>query len=261
VLGLRGEVDRHQRGIGLRACDHEHVGRPGEPVDPDVAADQALGLLHVEVARAGDDVGARDALGAVGERGDRVGAAHRVDGVGPAQRARREDQGMGARRADDDLVDARGAGGDHAHDDRRGIWRAAAGDVDRRAAHRDLAQGHRVLLGENDPALVVDPGLGHRADVGDRHLQPGAHVGGQRVGADRLGAQRPGGAVEALDVAQQRFVAVLAHVGDDRRDRLGHRGCARRQRAHPRGRFGRVAQREALNRHAGLSRPRRSPRP
>ena len=171
-------------------------------------------------------------------------------------------------RAHDDLLDAGRARGDHAHDDGRRVRRAAAGDVDRRAAHGHLAQADDLAGGQQHLALVVAPGDGDLVHVGDRHLEPGADVGVevverslQLVGAH---AQRAADVVEALDVLAQRGVAAGAHVGDDGGHRVGHRGGAGRQRPHGRRHLRRIAEREALNRHAAPPRraqPRRSPSP
>ena len=65
---------------------------PAQRVDPDRAVDGPLGLLHPGVAGAGDHVDRGDRLGPVGEREDRLGAAHRVDLVDPAERRGGEDQ-------------------------------------------------------------------------------------------------------------------------------------------------------------------------
>ena len=56
VLALRLEVERDPRGHGVLARDDDEVGGPVEAVDADLAGHLALGLLHVEVARADDDV-------------------------------------------------------------------------------------------------------------------------------------------------------------------------------------------------------------
>jgi hypothetical protein len=56
-----------------------------------------------------------------------MGAAHAPDSVGLTQRAGGEDDRVRAGSADDDLLDAGRAGGDHAHDDGRGYGAAAAG--------------------------------------------------------------------------------------------------------------------------------------
>ncbi len=49
------------------------------------SGDGALGLAHPGVAWAGDHVDRADRLGAMGEREDRLGAAHRVDLVDPTE--------------------------------------------------------------------------------------------------------------------------------------------------------------------------------
>ena len=80
-------------------------------------------------------------LGAVRERGDRLGATHPVHLVHLAQHAGGEDHRVRAaarpgRRADDDLLHARGARRHGAHHHRRRVGRPAARHVDRRAPHR-----------------------------------------------------------------------------------------------------------------------------
>src|SRR3954452_18272967 len=50
------------------------------------------------------------------------------------------------------------------------VRRAAARNVERRAAHGHLAQADDLAGREQHLALVVAPGDGHLADVGDRHL-------------------------------------------------------------------------------------------
>ena len=62
---------RRARGRRPRSASTSTSLGPAKPSMPDVAGDLALGLLHVEAARPGDDVDARDRLGAVGQRGDR----------------------------------------------------------------------------------------------------------------------------------------------------------------------------------------------
>ena len=63
VLGLGEQVERDER-AGRRppSATTKHVARPEEAVDPDVAADLPLGLLHVEAAGPGDDVDARRSI-------------------------------------------------------------------------------------------------------------------------------------------------------------------------------------------------------
>ena len=78
VLGLGEQVERAapRRRRPSEAITVRSLG-PGEAVDADDARHLALGLLHVEAAGADDHVDARDRLGPVGERGDRLRAAHR----------------------------------------------------------------------------------------------------------------------------------------------------------------------------------------
>ena len=59
------------------------------------------------------------------------------------------------RRADDDVDHAGRARGDDAHHDGARVGRAAAGDVDRGGADRDLAQAHRLALRELDRRLLL----------------------------------------------------------------------------------------------------------
>ena len=66
MLALREHVERRELDLvrlGLLPEHDEQVARAGEAVDPDSRRELALGLLHVEVARADDDVDARDRLG------------------------------------------------------------------------------------------------------------------------------------------------------------------------------------------------------
>ncbi len=118
---------------------------PAKPSMPTTSRDLALGLLHVEVSRADDDVDAGDGLGAVGERGDRLRAAHAVDALDAAQSAGAEDgrdrvADAARRRADGDVDHAGRAGGDDAHHDGARVRRAAARHVDRGRSDRHLAQ-------------------------------------------------------------------------------------------------------------------------
>ena len=178
VLCLREHVQRRECHLVLgsvRGECEQQVARAGEPVDPDDAREQPLGLLHIEVSRTDDDVDARDRLGAAGQRGDRLGAAHPVNPLDAAQPARAEyrhvDLAAGARRrAHGDVEHARGARGDDAHHDGARIRRPPAGHVDRSRAHWHLAQRDALALGKVDGDVLADARLGDLGDVGDRHL-------------------------------------------------------------------------------------------
>ena len=129
VLGLGHEVECHELRVGALARHHHELARSGQAVDPDHARNLALGLRHVAVAGPDDHVGRPDRLRAVRERRDRLGAAHGVHLVHAAERARGKHGGVGARGAHRELVHARYAGRDRAHDHRGGVSRPAARNV------------------------------------------------------------------------------------------------------------------------------------
>ena len=277
VLGLRGEVG----GGPVRALgeDHAQVARPGEAVDPDEPAQLALGLLHVEVAGPDDDVDPPDRLRPVRERGDRLRAAHRVDLVRPAQRRRGEDHRV-VRRSDDDLVDPGRARRHRAHQHRGRVRRPPPGRVDRGAPDRDVPEPHRLALVERDLRLRVEPGRGHRGDVGRRQLQRLPDVGVERLERRReLGrrdAKRPtGGPAERSAVGRataacpgaepplvlrQRGVAAQPHVLDDRGHVVGDRSGGGDGRAHLRRHRGGALD-GAATPHRGSARAARRSRP
>ena len=119
-----------------------------------------------------------DRLGAVGERGDRLRAAHRVDLVDAAQRARGQDRRVrapGAQTTTSSTPAARAV--TTPMTTVRRIRAAPAGHVDRGAPHGHLADAHGLTLGSATSAFVVAPGLGDRAHVGDRDLEARADVG------------------------------------------------------------------------------------
>ena len=251
VLALGEQVEGDEPRVGGPVGDDEDVAGAVEPVDPHAPRHLALGLLAVEVARAADDVDAPDLLRPVGERRDGVGAAHRVD-LGDAQQRRGapDDRVHGWRRGDADLLDARGAGGDDAHDERGGQRHAPAGDVDAGAADRHLAQHDPLALRQRDLLVVADRRSGDEHDVGDRGVQAGLDVGCQRH-RQLVGGQAHRAAVAAVvpgDELAQRGVAAVAHGRDERGHRVGDRRAARGHRACLRRRgLGVLADREAFN--------------
>ena len=110
VLGLRHEVDGDERGHGGLVGEDENLAGAGEHVDAHVAHDELLGRGHVGVAGADDLVDARDGVGAVRERGDRLRAADLVDlvdaGLGGCRERVRVHGAVGRGRHDHrDLVD------------------------------------------------------------------------------------------------------------------------------------------------------------
>ena len=192
VLGLREHVERgqlHLARAGVRA-EHDHeVARPREPVDPDRRRQLALGLLHVQVARADDHVDAA-APSRCRTPARRSPARRRSGTRAPPRTAgsaedRRVDLPVRARRrAHDDVQHARRARRHDAHHDRARIRRAPARHIHGGRLHRHLAQ--RITSG---PAAArpstssLTPAWATARDVRDRHLQPGHEL--QRQPLDR----------------------------------------------------------------------------
>ena len=100
MLGLRAEVERDQlAGRRRSSAITTSSDGPGEAVDPDQPASTAR-LASCTQALPGPAITSTggDRLGAVGERGDRLGAADRVDLVDPAERRGGEDRRVRAGR-------------------------------------------------------------------------------------------------------------------------------------------------------------------
>ena len=91
VLGLADQVGGDVRRVGRVVGEDRDLGRPGLGVDPDDALEQPLGRDGVDVAGSGHQVDAAARAGAVGEHGDRLGAADGVHLVDAQQRAGRQD--------------------------------------------------------------------------------------------------------------------------------------------------------------------------
>ena len=177
MLGLGQQVERERPGIDVAGGEDEQVARAGEAVDADLPEHLALGLLHVQVSGPDDHVDARDGLGPVGERGDRVGAAHPVDRVDAGEPAGREHDRIevpvrAGRRAHGDLLDAGEPRGDRPHHHRARVRGPSARHVDRGALDRGLAVDDQVLAEPCWPGWSGDAARRHRLDVLDRALDP-----------------------------------------------------------------------------------------
>ena len=77
-----------QLGIGAGGGDDEDLARSGQLVDADRTEDLVLGEGDERVARPDDLVHPVDALGAIGQRRDRLGPTGRDD-LGDAEQVRR----------------------------------------------------------------------------------------------------------------------------------------------------------------------------
>ena len=141
MLGLRQQVGGGELG-GRAAVGHDdHLGGPGERVDADDAGDLTLGGGDVRVPRPHDHVDRADALGAVGEGGDGLGAADPVHLVDADHRGRGEGRighpAVGPRRhAQDDLGHPGHPRGDRGHQDGGRVRGAPTGHVEPGAVDR-----------------------------------------------------------------------------------------------------------------------------
>ena len=176
------------------------------------------------VAGSDDHVDRPDALGAVRERGDGLGAAHSEHLVDADQRGCREgrlgDQTVRTgRHAQGDLGHSGDLGGYGGHQHRGRVRRAAAryveaGAVDRAGDLLELDSRALAARGRLDLELVVGADLGR--GVGERGAE--GRLGALQRGV-QLGSRHPevvdAAAVEALGEVTQRGVAARPHVADD----------------------------------------------
>ena len=89
VLGLRQQVGGDPVGIRRLVGEDQHLGRPGDHVDADLAEHQPLGRRDIGIARPDDLGDRRDGFGAVGQRGDRLRAADAINLVDAGKAAPR----------------------------------------------------------------------------------------------------------------------------------------------------------------------------
>ncbi len=79
------QVDRDHERVGVLVGDDQHLGRPGEQVDADLAEQLPLRLGDIGVAGARDQIDLADRLGAHREGGDRLHTAEQMDLVGSGE--------------------------------------------------------------------------------------------------------------------------------------------------------------------------------
>ncbi len=99
MLGLADQVGGHVDRVGGVVGQDRDLGRSGLGVDAHLGAADPLGRRDVDVAGAGDHVHRRQfgAIGvgaAIGQQGDRLGAAHRPDLLDAQQRRGGQDGGV-----------------------------------------------------------------------------------------------------------------------------------------------------------------------
>ena len=230
MLGLRQEIGGDKARVGARIGQDHDLGRTGDHVDADDAENAPLGRGDEGVAGPDDLADGRDRLRAVGERGDRLGAADAIDLVdaGDARRGQDERIDPAVRRRHDhgEAAATRDFRRHGVHDDRRGIARGPARDVEADRFDRPPAPPELdpERIGEAHVGRLLPPVIVHHPLVGelerpqrlrlrrrDRRFDLG------RSDGDALGLDID--PVEPERIIGQRLVAALAHVLDDGGDR------------------------------------------
>ena len=125
MFGLAHQIKRDPVGVVVFVGDHQDLGRASDHVDPDLAKDAALGGCDKCVAGAGDLVHGGDALGAIGQRCDRLGAADAVNLIHPGnprgQQHQRIEHPIGGGYGDGEAFDPGDLGRNGVHQHRRGV--------------------------------------------------------------------------------------------------------------------------------------------
>ena len=230
VLGLGHEIRRHQLGVRARVGEHHELGGPGQHVDADIAVDELLRRAHPLVAGAHNQVAALDRLGAVGERRNRLRAAHADDAVRSRERGRREHEVARVRTRDLDPAHSRHPRRDHAHQHR---------------GRQGIAPSRRVAAGRRDGEKAVPHPTAFDLDAGIAEALPlrarkapnplrGPGEAFPRAGGNACEGRVEGVLVvdpgsgrsevaERVRVRQQRAIPLPAYVFDDFRRPCHHR--------------------------------------
>jgi hypothetical protein len=229
VLGLRQQVRRDESRVGRLVRHHGDFARSRQLVNRARAHHLALGLDDKRVARTEYLADARDAVGAVRQRGDGLRAPNLVN-LGRTRRAQRVDQRLvdRRRRGHDDFAHTRLPGQRHGHQRRRDQRCRASRNVNADAVERVklLTHARAFAVGPRPVARFLQ--LGKAAHVlervidrrHDRRHRLRRARGQQESASDQVNT------VEFLREFDQRVVAFLAHGGDEFR----HRRLARRGR-------------------------------
>ena len=234
VFRLGDQVGRDPRRAGRSVGDDEHLGRPGDHVDPHLPHDLPLRLGDPPAPRSDDLVHPRHGRRAERERGHRLRPADPEDPGDARERAGGEHDVVhaGGRDHGHDLAHAGHDGGNRIHDDRRRVRGLSARDVQadpvqRRHPHTD--QGSFRL--EREPrfplVLVVLPHPVHR----QRERRP--ERGGNAIHRPlpRGGVQLPLGGgqvhtVEQTGILPDGLVPPSHHAFDDGGNRVACGGVA-----------------------------------
>ncbi len=218
---------------GGRVGHDQHFTGAGQAVDAHPAVHLPFGFHHIRVTRPADDVHSRHRLGSVGHGGNGLRPAHAEYLLHPHQTGGRQHRPVdrsipSRRRADDEFLDPGHQCRHRVHDHRGGISAQAAGHVQPRAVHRQVAYAQRLPLRAHvfpvGPQFVA---VEERAVVAGGpqsleqlriHLGVGRVQGGRRHGDGGGTCFRP---VEAGSGGRHSGVAPGAHVGQDRGHSVG----------------------------------------
>ncbi len=172
MLGLRQKIGGDPVGIAVLVGDDQHLGRPGDHVDADLAEHHALGRRHIGVAGPDDLGDRRDRLRAIGERRDRLCAADAKNFVDAGEFRRRQHQRIefaaGRRHHHRDARHAGDLGRHGVHQHRRRIGGGAARHIkpdrlDRRPARAELDAeriGKAIVLRHLPAVIGLDAARG-----------------------------------------------------------------------------------------------------
>ena len=231
VLCLSHEIGCDHGRLGGGIGEHADLGWTGDHIDSHIARDELLSRGHVGVTGTSDDIDLFDALGAVGERGDGLGASHGIDLVHAcdarcSERLGRDATGLAHLRVvlrgrhHHDALHAGDLGRNDVHEHRGGVLRATARHVDTGSSHgRHLDAEHRAVGARREPRLL-DLALVKRADLRRRLLERSAEAWThelERALQRLLGQAQPLelDAIELFRITAQGIVAALTHILHD----------------------------------------------
>ena len=160
MLGLRHKIDGDKSRIGGFVSNDAHLGRTGDHIDSHIARNKLLRSGHERVARTRDLIDRGDLLGAIRKRGHSLSAAHAVDlgdtgKLGSLKHGGIKRAVLGGRVHDSDARHARNRSGNGVHQQRGGIQRATAGNVNAHGIDRaNQGANDRAVRARLDPALL-----------------------------------------------------------------------------------------------------------
>jgi hypothetical protein len=235
MLGLRQKISRDPVRVAAAVGKHQHLGRPGNHINTNLAEHEALRRRHIGIAGTDDLRDRCDGLGAVRERGDRLRTADAVDLVDAGELRGREHQrrelAVGCRHHHHDARHARDLGRHRIHQHRRRIGRSAAGHIE--ADRLDRGPAMAKLDPERVDETVVFRKLsfvkGLDPIARKRQCIERARLAGRSRGRDLLGLHPQPDALE-IDTVEpageldQRAIAARRDICDDRAHRIFHIG-------------------------------------